>query len=608
MKLLKYAIVAMAMVLAVGAAAQNDTEFWFAAPENQELNPTLRDRPIYIRVATFSDPATVTVSQPARPVFIPLVQNVAANSTYTFDLTAYIDFIETKDPDQIKDFGIRITSTTPITAYYEQASAGNPDIFTLKGKNSLGERFIVPTQNNHSNTCRFPNGSCNKYNSFVIVATQNNTTVTITPSKSIVGHTTPGVPFTIVMNAGQTYSARASSQLASEHLIGSLITSDKPIAVTTNDDSVIQVYDNGGPDLVGDQIIPSSVMGLDYILVKGYFEASGVTRDRVYIIADSNNTAININGAYVATLNATEHYNYAFGTEEAFYLNASKPVSAFHLSGYDQQPAGAVIPPIQCTGSNEIVFVRSQIEGDEDDKTFGLIVFTRNGNQGGFTVSPNDFNIQSTDFSTVPGTGGEWLYARKTYATNGSNELIVQENTAYRVSNSLGLFHLGILYGHPSNNARYGFYSNFASVNLGPDQTICPGDSLLLDAGAGKDTYLWNTGATTHSIWVKNPGEYYVDVTDYLCQLSDTMVLSHYATAPINLGNDTSICAGTTITLDAGPGFATYNWSNGGHNQTTTVGPGTYTITASIEGGCNSTDTIVIGEHPLPPVNTIKHN
>lgn len=33
MKLLKYAIVAMAMVLAVGAAAQNDTEFWFAAPE-----------------------------------------------------------------------------------------------------------------------------------------------------------------------------------------------------------------------------------------------------------------------------------------------------------------------------------------------------------------------------------------------------------------------------------------------------------------------------------------------------------------------------------------------------------------------------------------------
>ncbi|HBZ66396.1 MAG TPA: hypothetical protein DEO70_06110 [Bacteroidales bacterium] len=586
--------------------AQNDTEFWFGAPENKEYTSSPRDRPIYIRVSTFDQTATVTLSQPARPEFTPLIQVLPANSTYCYVLTPFIDFIETKDPNSIKNFGLKLNATAPVTAYYEQASNGNPDIFTLKGKNSLGTRFVIPSQNNYSNTCRYPDGSCNKYNSFVIVATQNNTTVTITPAKNIVGHTA-GIPYTIVLNAGQTYSATAVSQSASEHLIGSLVTSDKPIAITINDDSVIQQYDSGGPDLVGDQIIPSSVMGKDYVFVKGYFSQSNSSTDRVYIIADSNNTVISINGSYVTTLNATQYYNYAFGAENALSLTASKPVIAFHLSGYEQQPAGAIIPPIQCTGSNEIVFVRSDVTGTVTQKRFGLIVFTRSGNENGFSVSPNDFSLSASDFQPVPGTSGSWLYTRKPLNST-SGTLIVKENTAYRISNSQGLFHLGILYGNPDNNARYGFYSNFASVNLGPDQTICPGDSVLLDAGAGKDAYLWNTGATTHSIWVKNQGTYYVDVTDYLCQISDTMVLAHYPVAPINLGPDTAICTGTTITLDAGAGFSVYSWSNGGHNRTTTVGPGTYTVTASIAGSCNSMDTIIIGSQPLPTPVPIRHN
>lgn len=606
MKLLKKAIFALCLLLSFGAMGQNDTEFWFGAPEVAYGGGTSfdRDRPIYIRVATFTQAATVTLSQPARPAFTPIVVNIPANGTYSFNLEPYIDFIEGV-ANEIKNYGIKITSTSPITAYYEVKSVGNPDIFTLKGKNSIGTRFIIPSQNTYSNSNNF-NGSngTDKWNSFVIVATQNNTSVTITPSKSLQGGHTAGVPFTITLNAGQTYTATASSQSAADHLIGSLVSSNKPIAVTSSDDSVEQTT-NSGPDLVGDQIIPNTVYGKEYIIVRGYFTDSqntgGNPKDVAYIIADSNNTAITINGNIVATINSRDFYTYNFGNEEAIYVTSNKPIEVFHLSGYNRQPAGAIIPPIECTGSNEIVFTRSDVSNSK----FGLIIFTRAGNESFFTVTssaPQIFTILASNFSPVPNTGGQWLYARMEDMNN------VESDYAYRVSNSNGLFHLGVLYGYSSSNARYGFYSNFASVNLGPDQTICPGDSILLDAGAGKDTYLWNTGATTHSIWAKNPGTYYVDVTDYLCQLSDTMVLSHYATAPINLGNDTSICTGTTITLDAGAGFSVYNWSNGLHSQTVTVGPGTYTITASIEGGCNSTDTITIGSHPLPPPNNIKHN
>ncbi|MDO9512393.1 MAG: IgGFc-binding protein [Bacteroidales bacterium] len=579
--------------------AQSDTEFWFAAPENSfgGGSSTNRDNPIYIRVATFAQGATITVSQPARPGFVPMVQAIGAYSTYTFNLTSFLSVMENKPANTILDYGIKISSTTAITAYYEQASTSNPDIFTLKGRNALGTRFIIPSQLDYNNVDAFPTGGLDKLNSFVIVATENNTQVTITPAKSIVGRPA-GVPFTITLNAGQTYSGTATSQLAAQHLLGSLITSNKPIAVTVNDDSV--VLSGTAADLAGDQTIPSHVAGKDYVLVKGYLELTGSPKDRVYILADSNNTAISINGVFVTTLNALQHYNYAFGAENAIYLTASKPVVVFQLSGYNQQPAGAIIPPIQCTGSNEIVFTRSPVSASQ----FGLIIFTRTGYQASFTVTPNHFTILASDFLPVPGTAGQWQYARK------GNMIGVNNNVAYRVSNSTGLFHLGVLYGNTSSDARFGFFSNFATVNLGPDRKICSGDSTLLDAGAGREAYLWNTGATTHSIWASTPGNYWVQVTENLCNLSDTINVGFHAYVPVNLGPDTSICSGSTITFSTAGSYVSYLWTPGNIiTPTLTTGTaGTYKLTTTDNNSCSYSDTVILTVQPKPTPKPVNHN
>jgi hypothetical protein len=96
---------------------------------------------------------------------------------------------------------------------------------------------------------------------FEIVATEDNTIVTITPSQNILGHTA-GTPFQITLNKGQTYSAVASGITAGAHLGGSKITSNKPIAVTIKDDSVAN---NGCRDMMGDQIVPTSIIGNEYM-------------------------------------------------------------------------------------------------------------------------------------------------------------------------------------------------------------------------------------------------------------------------------------------------------------------------------------------------------
>lgn len=48
--------------------------------------------------------------------------------------------------------------------------------------------------------------------------------------------------------------------------------------------------------------------------------------------------------------------------------------------------------------------------------------------------------------------------------------------------------------------------------NLGKDIMLCTGDSTVLDAGAGRDGYLWNTGDTTQTLTVTQSGSYFVTI------------------------------------------------------------------------------------------------
>ena len=61
-------------------------------------------------------------------------------------------------------------------------------------------------------------------------------------------------------------------------------------------------------------------------------------------------------------------------------------------------------------------------------------------------------------------------------------------------------------------------------VELGNDTIICAYNSIILDAGAGFNTYIWNTGQSTQTITVSNPGIYSVEVfNSYGCTKTDSI-------------------------------------------------------------------------------------
>ncbi|MFZ4414489.1 MAG: LamG-like jellyroll fold domain-containing protein, partial [Bacteroidales bacterium] len=142
-------------------------------------------------------------------------------------------------------------------------------------------------------------------------------------------------------------------------------------------------------------------------------------------------------------------------------------------------------------------------------------------------------------------------------------------------------------------------------VNLGNDTTICQGNQILLNAGNSGCTYLWSTGVTTQTINVTSSGTYWVKVTNSNgCIGKDTISVNVIANIIVNLGNDTTICQGNSLTLNAGNIGASYLWSTGVTTQQINVtNSGTYWVKVTNSNGCYKRDTIVVNIVPIPVIN-----
>lgn len=132
------------------------------------------------------------------------------------------------------------------------------------------------------------------------------------------------------------------------------------------------------------------------------------------------------------------------------------------------------------------------------------------------------------------------------------------------------------------------------TVNLGNDTSICSGSSLMLDAGNTGAQYLWSTGDTSQTISVNTNGNYWVQVGSGICTTNDTINVNVIIPSPLNLGNDTSICSGSSLMLDAGNTGAKYLWSTGDTTQTISVNTsGSYSVEIT-DNFCPVRDTIVV--------------
>ena len=450
--------------------AQLDTSFWFVAPEvSQHNNPYNFDRPIKLVISSMQNtPTTITISQPANNNFAPIQQTVPALGNVSVDLTNFISSIETSPANTVLNTGLHVVSSQAVNVYYEVGLTGvNPEIYALKGRSALGTSFVMPGQNEYMNGDTY---SPTPYNRLDIVATQNGTTVTITPRVAIQGHAA-GTPFTVTLDAGQTYSCAATGRQPANHFQGTTITSTHPIAVTVSDD--LLHHPSGGQDLVGDQTVPVENAGTEFIAIKGALYQNA---DKVYITAIQNNTQIFVDGGTTAvtTINANETYMIPFASNsQTLYITTNNPAYAFQLTGLGREFGGAVLPSISHTGSQNVSYKR----GGNASRTLKFNIITRNGNQNGFTLNGSNTVITSNLFAPVTGTDGSWVYASVELPVS-----VVNVNSTAIVSNS-GLFHLGVFEGSNQEGCSYAFFSDYQRY-IRPDADMyvaCAGDDITIN-------------------------------------------------------------------------------------------------------------------------------
>ncbi|MBK6984976.1 MAG: gliding motility-associated C-terminal domain-containing protein [Bacteroidetes bacterium] len=553
--------------------SQIDTVFWFAAPWVTVGHAG--NTPVVMRLSSFNNATTVRVRQPASTFDTTFV--IPANSLVSESLSHLINQIENTPANTVLNRGIKITSNFPITVVYEIVSTGNnPETYSMKGQNGMGLEFVCPFQTKGINWAFSPTAK----SQIDVVATQNGTVVWITPRCNVVGHAA-GVTYSVGLNVGQSYNIENVTNLANvagQNLSGTIIVSNKPISVSVTDDSVRGV--SGCMDIMGDQIVPVEVVGTEYIINKGGLSAGEF--EGAYIVATENFTQITINDGTITNvlLNKGDTYYYGIG-QVLTYITGDKPFYVIHASGFGCELGEAIIPPLNCAGSDQVSFTRTNTQ------TFILNVLCKTASTGNFTLNGNATLVPASAFTVVPGTGGLWSGAQISFTTG---QIPVGVTNLLRNTNPTdNLFSMGVINGGATTGCLYHYMSSFLRkvyTNAGIDQNLCsPTNTISLTGSVtgGSTTGIWTTTNgtgtfgnvnslnTTYTLSANDLNQaqikFILTSTGNCTPKKDTIALNIFKSPIVDAGSNLTLCKNNvaSIPLNGSLQFAAgANWTSSG--------------------------------------------
>ncbi|MEX0986886.1 MAG: gliding motility-associated C-terminal domain-containing protein [Bacteroidales bacterium] len=135
--------------------------------------------------------------------------------------------------------------------------------------------------------------------------------------------------------------------------------------------------------------------------------------------------------------------------------------------------------------------------------------------------------------------------------------------------------------------------------------------NLTVNGGTGVKTFNWSNGSTNEDLSGVVAGKYYVEITDENgCVVNDSAVVGAFVVVTANAGKDTTICAGTSIKLEAVAG-SYMNWSPATFLSDTNIANPVasnvfdsisyaYRVTEANSGfGCYNVDTVRVNVLPV---------
>ena len=258
--------------------------------------------------------------------------------------------------DRVTRKGVHVVADDDVTVYGMSRAPESSDAFLALPIELLGTEHIVLAYQNLEITPQvqetFPGTE------FALVATEDDTVVTITPSVTTGVHQA-GSPYAVELDQGETYLLQ-NFGLEPADLSGTILLSNQPIAVFGGHAAAnVPAPPLGFADHLVEQLPPVESWGQEFLTVP----FAGRNGDTLHILAASDGTEVSINGALVATLNRGELHEQVL--PEASQIAATAPVLVAqyaHSAQFDDthsDPFMMLVQPLGQVKSDYTVFVGS---------------------------------------------------------------------------------------------------------------------------------------------------------------------------------------------------------------------------------------------------------
>ncbi|MFN8103359.1 MAG: DUF5979 domain-containing protein [Acidimicrobiia bacterium] len=314
---------------AEAASDSRGTDYWLGFPANYSDSPEL---------TLFISGDTATTGSVEIPgLSFTQAFSVTPGSVTSVPLPAAAQ-INDYESDSVVAKGIHVTAGAEVSVYGLNRIQYTTDAYLGLPTDILGTSYVV---------LGWKNVDVVEASEFAVVASEDATTATITPSVTTGAHTA-GVAYTVNMDAGDAYLLQNTDAEPAD-LSGTIVTSDKPVAVFGG--HACANIPNGSTqacDHVVEELPPTETWGKSFVTMP---LANRVGGDTFRMIASQAGTTVKVNGVAVATLGAGELHEQLIDGPAT--ITADKPILVAQYSngsGFDgvtSDPFMMLIPPYE---------------------------------------------------------------------------------------------------------------------------------------------------------------------------------------------------------------------------------------------------------------------
>jgi len=307
--------------------------------------------------------------------------------------------------DQALRSSIHITADAPVAVHALNTLDYTTDGSLILPTGLLGRDYFVMSYNN-SLSFNPSHDHVIGGTELAVVATQNETQVTITPTASTVAHPV-GQPFTVTLQRGDVYRMINKTDVAGD-FTGTRVQSDKPVAVYGGHACATVPGSTAACDHLYEQMTPVDFWGRHFVTLPLATRHNG---DRFRVLAATDNTHVSINGQIVAILNRGQFYETVLAVPASIVADQRILLAQFAQSGAVDNNIGdpfmALVPPYEEFGRHYILStqeLRSYYHGtniDIYDSYLGVIVDSAHAD----SVTVNGQPIASSQFVPIGDSG-----------------------------------------------------------------------------------------------------------------------------------------------------------------------------------------------------------